>query len=112
MQTLKDISLGSLNKANFEPMMVSDDVSVGELSWIKENYVHFWRGTADSCPQTVDYPIAREETVYVLEGSVEIELEDGSVHNLTPGDVATFRKGSHTRWSFTFPFVKLAIFGD
>lgn len=112
MKTLKDASVGSLAEAKFEPMMVSEDTSVGELSWIKKDHVQFWRGTPENCPQTVDYPIAREETVYILEGSVDIELEDGSMHHLEPGDVATFRKGSETRWSFTFPFVKLAIFGD
>lgn len=112
MKTLNDASFGNLTEARFEPMMVNEDTAVGELSWIKEDYVQFWRGTAESCPQVVDYPIAREETVYVIEGSVEIELDDGSTHHLEPGDVATFRKGSETRWSFTFPFVKLAIFGD
>lgn len=112
MKILKDLSLGNLTDAEFEPMMVNEDTSVGEVSWVKEGRVQFWRGTHENCPQTVPYPIAREETVYIIEGSADIELEDGTVHRLSPGDVATFEKGAETKWSFTFPFVKVAMFAD
>lgn len=112
MKILEDLSLSNLNQAQFEPMMVSEDTSVGEISWIKPGRVQFWRGTEETCPQTVPYPIAREETVYVIEGSADVEFEDGTVHRLNPGDLATFELGAQTTWTFTFPFTKVAMFAD
>lgn len=112
MKILKDLSLGKLEEAQFEPMMVTAETSVGEVAWIKEGRVQFWRGTQETCPQTVPYPIAREETVYILEGSADVAFEDGTVHRLNPGDLATFELGAQTTWTFTFPFVKVAMFAD
>lgn len=78
MKILDNLSLGNLKEAQFVPMMVSEDTSIGEISWIKDGCVQFWRGTEATCPQTVPYPIAREETVYVIEGSADVEFEDGT----------------------------------
>ncbi|WP_343959750.1 cupin domain-containing protein, partial [Yaniella flava] len=106
------VVLGNLEAAQFKPMMVDENTSVGEISWIKDGRVQFWRGTQQNCPQTVPYPIALEETVYVIEGNADVEFEDGTVHRLNPGDVATFEQGAQTTWTFIFPFVKVAIFAD
>jgi uncharacterized cupin superfamily protein len=40
-----------------------------------------------------------DETVYVLEGSVEVRDDNGIVHRLGPGDHALFRAGSHAVWT-------------
>lgn len=112
MKILDNLSVGNLKEAQFVPMMVSEDTSIGEISWIKDGRVQFWRGTAETCPPTVPYPIAREETVYVIEGSADVEFEDGTVHRLDPGDLATFEQGTQTTWTFTFPFIKVAMFAD
>ena len=39
-----------------------------------------------------------DETVHVLEGSVEVTAEDGTVRVLKPGDVAFFASGTWATW--------------
>jgi len=38
------------------------------------------------------------EHVYLLEGEVEVDREDGSTIRLIPGDMATFLKNEKTTW--------------
>lgn len=107
------ISFGNLGSAEFTPLLIGGDPSqsVGEEHWVKEGRVYFWRADATTCPQTVPYPIAREETVHVIEGSAVVTSGDERVE-LRPGDVATFEKGAETVWEFTFPFQKVAVLSD
>lgn len=107
------ISHGNLDTATFEPLLIGGDPSqtAGEEFWVKEGRVYLWNADASNCDQTVPYPIAREETVYVIEGSAVVTSGDERVE-LKPGDVATFEKGAQTTWEFTFPFKKVAVLAD
>lgn len=51
------------------------------------------------------------ETVLVLEGSVEIEIEDGPTFELRPGDIASFRRGIRSTWRPEPGFKELWVFG-
>jgi uncharacterized cupin superfamily protein len=49
-----------------------------------------------------------DETVHVLEGSVEVTAEDGTVRVLKPGDVAFFASGTWATWRIDTYVRKLA----
>lgn len=63
-------------------------------------------------PRVAPYPFAREEVIYVIEGAVEIEFENGEKHSLKAGDGGAFAQGTPATWMFTFPFAKLSVFPD
>jgi uncharacterized cupin superfamily protein len=44
------------------------------------------------------FEFERNETVLILEGSVEIAIEGGPVFELAAGDMASFRKGVRSAW--------------
>ncbi len=46
------------------------------------------------------------ETFYVLEGEVEVELEDGSKVRFGAGDLVTFKEGVRCRWKVLKPIRK------
>ena len=46
------------------------------------------------------------ETFYVLEGEVEVELEDGSKIRFGAGDLVTFKEGVRCRWKVLKPIRK------
>lgn len=64
---------------------------------------------------TSDAPIPwtpdQRETIHVLEGSVRIEFEDGSVLELRPGDLASFPAGRSMTWHVSTPFKEMWFFG-
>lgn len=105
---------GSLTESEFQPFPHPADpsLSAGEFAWIREGKAQFWRGTEATMPKVAPYPFARAEIIYVIEGSVDIEMADGHVVHLGTGDVGAFDKDTPTTWTFTFPFTKLSVFPE
>lgn len=60
-------------------------------------------------PARTSYRLEQNEIVYVLEGEVEIRLDDGSTVELKPGGVAFLPKGQMSHWWFKTPFKELAV---
>src|SRR5690625_2308512 len=88
------------------------DHTAAHTAKIKECGAEFWRGDEDTMPRVAPYPFAREEVIYVIEGAVDIEFENGEKYSLKAGDVGAFAKDSPSTWTFTFPFAKLSVFPD
>ncbi len=53
-----------------------------------------------------DWVYDEEETFYVLEGEVEVTLEDGTKMHIEPGDLVTFAQGVRCRWKVLKPIRK------
>ncbi len=53
-----------------------------------------------------DWVYDEEETFYVLEGRVEVTLDDGTRIEIEPGDLVTFAKGVRCRWKVLEPIRK------
>jgi uncharacterized cupin superfamily protein len=60
-------------------------------------------------PARTAFELEHDEIVQVLEGEVEISLDDGSRVELGPGDVAVLPKGHRSEWWIKTPFKELAI---
>lgn len=106
--------VANISEAQFEdlPFPGEPGKTAGQASQIKEDRVEFWRGDESNMPRVAPYPFAREEVIYVIEGAVDIEFENGEKYSLKAGDVGAFAKGTPATWTFTFPFAKLSVFPD
>lgn len=101
------------DSTEYEPMLI-DGVQVGEARWLRgegsRGNAHeacLWRTDA---PASYEYLFTGDESFFVLEGSVSIELTDtGERVLLRAGDVASFDGGTRSVWTFTEPFKKFTV---
>ena len=57
------------------------------------------------------FEFPHHETVYVVSGEVEIDIEDGPTLRLGPGDMASFRKGVRSTWRPAPGFKEFWVYG-
>lgn len=96
----------------WEPFLVGD-TPVGEVHYIRDGasdpdgtlLVALWRST----PQTFEYTFEDDETLFLIEGSVEVAYPDGVVVRIVPGDVVSFTKGATTTWTILEDSKKLFV---
>jgi quercetin dioxygenase-like cupin family protein len=62
---------------------------------------------ADANPPVWELPAT--EVLLVLEGEAQIEIVDGPVLELKPGDIACLPKGAITTWHLTLPFKEMWV---
>lgn len=87
------------DRETFVHMLREDSGGEGQL------LAGMWR--AGIC--TIDYMNAGDETMHVLRGEAEVELDDGEVVKLKAGDIASFVKGTHAIWRVQAPFEKVFV---
>lgn len=100
----------------YQPMFI-EGAPVGEEHTLRSQGSHgneheaaLWRTDA---PARYDYFFAGDESFYVLEGSVTIELPaTGERLELTAGDIASFPKGTQSVWTFNEPFKKFTVISN
>jgi hypothetical protein len=100
----------------YQPLMI-DGVQVGEEHVLRsegsrgnEHEASLWRTDA---PAQYEYVFPGDESFYVLEGSVTIELvETGERVALKAGDIASFPRGTSSVWTFSEPFKKFTVISN
>ena len=100
----------------YQPMFI-DGEQIGEAHELRSQGSHgneheacLWRTDA---PARYEYLFSGDESCYVLEGAVTIELTDtGECVELKAGDAASFPKGTRSTWSFTEPFKKFTVISN
>ena len=98
----------------WEPFFVGDR-QIGEINLIRETLsnsdasltVALWR----SEPQTFPYFFETDETLFLIEGRLDIGYPDGTTVTLHAGDSISFAKGHDTIWTVHTPSKKLFISG-
>lgn len=100
---------------SYEPFPL-EDVKAGnprpEVAWLRaetEGGSVLYAGLFRAQPSTYGYVYAGHETFHVLDGEVEIRLENGEVINLRAGDIASFKKGDKCTWKIASPFKKFFV---
>jgi uncharacterized protein len=97
--------------------MFIDGAQVGEDHVLRSDGSHgneheasLWRTDA---PARYDYLFPGDESFYVLEGSVAIDLvATGKRVELKAGDIASFPKGTRSVWTFSEPFKKFTVISN
>ena len=100
----------------YQPMLIEGE-QVGEAHELRNEGSHgneheacLWRTDA---PARYEYYFSGDESFYVLEGSVSIELaETGERVELKVGDVASFPRGTRSVWTFSEPFKKFTVISN
>ncbi len=59
-----------------------------------------------------DWYYDEDETFYVIEGEVEVTLDDGGKVKFGTGDLVTFKKGTKCTWKVIKPIRKHYHFGE
>ena len=54
--------------------------------------------------EPITWTLPARETILILEGAARIEIDEGSVLELTAGDIASLPAGARTTWHLTTPF--------
>jgi uncharacterized cupin superfamily protein len=54
--------------------------------------------------EPIRWTLPARETILILEGAARIEIDQGSVLELTAGDIASLPAGARTTWHLTTPF--------
>lgn len=57
-----------------------------------------WAAVVTVEPCIFDYEFAGDETLHVLEGEAVVEVDGTQSVELRPGTIASFRKGTSSRW--------------
>lgn len=98
----------STDDAGWEPFELPGGRVVGEVQLLRGDetdggayYNGFWRVPAGELPEPFPYEMAQNETIYVIEGELTIEVDDGPTLDLAPGSMASFTAGTTTTWRLT-----------
>lgn len=104
----------ALSTDNYEAFMVGDK-QAGEVHWLttensqgEATYSGLWRCQ----PMTFDYQFPGDEIFHIIEGSLLIELEDGTNVNVKEGDIISFNKGVKSTWTIQSSFKKFFVISN
>jgi len=103
---------GHHDPSGFEPF------ELGEVQWIRRPgeggrpalSSGFWRVTPDQAPEPFDLVGEADETITILEGHIQVEVEGAGVYDLTPGSAASFNKGARMRWTILEPTLEFFVY--
>jgi uncharacterized cupin superfamily protein len=98
--------------AEYESFLTSDGAPAGDVAWLRttenegETYkAGMWRCGVSACP----YFFAADETFVMVEGTLQVKLEDGTTLTFGPGDTASFEKGTNSTWTVIEPVLHFFI---
>lgn len=60
-------------------------------------------------PAKIRYAFEGDETVYIVDGAVTIEVANGETIHLEAGDMASFPKGEVSTWTVEEPFQEVFV---
>lgn len=73
----------------------------GAVSWMRQDDAvqsGFWRCTPEEQPDVHEAVFASDETVYIVEGRVDVEVVGDKTYELSAGSSASFLKWTTGRW--------------
>lgn len=91
-----------MHAEDWEPIELGG-VVVGEVHMLRADdgdrpyEAGLWR-VRDERPPAFRYAFERDETIHVIEGAVEIAVDDGPVLTLRAGELASFAAGASATW--------------
>lgn len=96
----------------------SEPFEVGTVQWLRQpgdngnaNLASgIWTIHPDDAPDPFDLPIEQDETIYIIDGHIRIEVQDGQTHELTAGSMASLSRGAMTRWTILAPTTEFFVY--
>jgi uncharacterized cupin superfamily protein len=93
-----------MNQPAFMTSVSSDDYvafEVGTVNWLRQDddvSAGIWSCTPEQQIGVHEAEFGQNETIYIIEGHVRVEIVDGPTFDLRAGDTAAFVKGTVGRW--------------
>lgn len=111
----KDVYVkSSTSTENYEPFMVGEK-QAGEVHWLtvtnssgQPSYSGLWRCE----PMTFEYEFPGDEVFQVLQGDLQVAIQNGETINLTQGDIVSFDKGLNSTWTIKSSFKKFFVISN
>jgi len=114
--TAPAIAHGSAATADYTPYDGFDAVLQGEpdagVAWLRTGAAGdgvLYTGMFVAQPSTFRYTFAGDESFHVIEGDLDISVDDGGMVTLRPGDIASFPKGARSPWTIRRPLRKFFV---
>ena len=96
---------GSSSEIPAEPYDVGRGTKLGRVFWIRNEphlQVGLWSVNQDDLRTApAPYVFTGDETILVLEGEVEVDVEPSTKVRLRAGGIASFKKGTTSQWNIT-----------
>lgn len=113
MSTTQLVRQTAIGSEAWEPCITSDGRTIGEAEWLRRRTDEGWSHTAMlwRCePMTFEYDFPGDESFLIVSGAVRIELTDeGETIDLKQDDVASFPKGTRSKWTIVEPLEKFTV---
>lgn len=90
----------------------SDDETPGQVAMLFESpelLIGLWRTGGIAWPP-FDVHLERNETIYVVSGTGQLQVDDSPPVDLSPGVTTTIPAGSATRWNVDVDFTEFWIY--
>jgi uncharacterized cupin superfamily protein len=104
--TTSTVERSTVDTHDYEPFSGFDAVEDGDpaaqVAWLRSTSGGegvLYAGMFTMEPSRVRYTFSGDETLHVLEGDVEIQLDGEPALRFGPGDIASFPKGAHSTWT-------------
>ncbi len=91
---------------------------VGQVQWLRRAgdgdrpglMAGFWSVTPEEMPPATPHEFPFDETIYIVEGAMRVEVEGGEAVELAEGDSASFNKGTKVLWTIHRPVVEFFVY--
>ena len=91
---------------------------VGKVQWLRragegerpDLMAGLWIVTPDEMPPGTPHEFPSDETIYIVEGAMRIEVAGGEVLELAEGDMASFNRGTKVTWTIHRPVVEFFVY--
>ncbi|GAA4489847.1 cupin domain-containing protein [Microbacterium panaciterrae] len=112
MTALDYVVAGSIDRNAAEPF------EVGTVQWVRRPGdgerdalgAGFWFVSPDDAPKPMEVVGHADETVYIVEGRVRVQIADGEPADLTAGSVASFNKDVAAVWTVVEPTIEFFVY--
>ena len=116
MSVLSNIAKSQVGTQAYEPYNGFDAVLAGNpaarVAWLRTESGGagvLFTGMFTVEPSTFRYTFSGDESFHVLDGDLDIAVDDGDSVTLRPGDIASFPKGARSTWTVRAPLRKFFV---
>lgn len=107
-----DLQPVSADELGLDDVAGQPNMMVHELRSTTGDAGNVWAAVVTVDPCSFSYVFAGDETLHILEGRATVELHESESVELSAGVIASFRKGTRSRWTVHSCLREFAVLTD